>query len=542
MNTELRIDPGAAEAARELALIRTEIDESRIELARLREQLIVTRYEAGAVLQGRLVEANQRLVLATVAAQREREASEQTVVELTTAARLDALTGLPNRAVLRERIEMAISQARRDGGQLALLCLNLADFKQVNGTLGHAAGDSVLQFAAHSMAAAVRPGDTVSRHWGNEFLVLLPQLADLSEAVAISAAINIALGAPTMLGGQVLRLAAHNGISSFPEDGADADSLIDRAVGAMYRAKWHDPGGVGPEAGRAAQMLTLRTLESMRQPLIDHQAAIAEADRRYLLLRDANTQLLLAAISAQELQAAAEQAQRRQSSYLGVLAHELRNPLAPISSAAAILGSTSIGEPLLPKVQAIIERQVKTMSRLIEDLLDVTRASAGKLRLQMEPLDLVALLEDVVQAYRPALDARLQVFTVQLVPATLRVNGDPVRLSQVLGNLLDNASKYTPRNGQIGLQVEVSGQSVVVAVTDTGIGISPESLAIVFEPFAQEPHAMLFDSSGLGIGLSVARDLVREHGGSIAVASDGRGQGCRFAVTLPLLMETAAEA
>ena len=541
MNTELRIDPGAAEAARELALIRTEIDESRIELARLREQLIVTRYEAGAVLQGRLVEANQRLVLATVAAQREREASEQTVVELTTAARLDALTGLPNRAVLRERIEMAISQARRDGGQLALLCLNLADFKQVNGTLGHAAGDSVLQFAAHSMAAAVRPGDTVSRHWGNEFLVLLPQLADLSEAGAIAAAINIALGAPTMLGGQVLRLAAHNGISSFPEDGADADSLIDRAVGAMYRAKWHDPGSVGPEAGRAAQLLTLRTLESMRQPLIDHQAAIAEADRRYLLLRDANTQLLLAAISAQELQAAAELAQRRQSSYLGVLAHELRNPLAPISSAAAILGSKSIDEPLRPKAQAIIERQVKTMSRLIEDLLDVTRVSAGKLRLQMEPLDIVALLDDVVQAYRPALDARLQVFTVQMVPATLRVKGDPVRLSQVFGNLLDNASKYTPRNGQIGLQVEVSGQSVVVALTDTGIGISPESLATVFEPFAQEPHAMLFDSSGLGIGLSVARDLVKGHGGSITAASGGRGQGCRFAVTLPLFEETAAE-
>lgn len=544
MSTDPRIDPGAADAARELALIRAEIAQSQIELAELREQLILARYEVGAIHQGRLVEANQRLVLATVAAQRERDASEQAVIELTTAARLDALTGLPNKDVLKERIVVAISQCSRDGGRLALLSLNLADFKQITGTLGHATGDQVLRLAARSMAASLRPVDTISRHSGNEFLVLLPGLADPSEAVALAASITAALGAPTMLGGQVLRLTAHVGISSYPEDGSDADSLIDRAVGAMYRATWRDLGSGDPvegEAGGSANLLKLRTLEAMRQPLIDHQFAIAESGRRNVLLQEANTQLLLAAISAQELQAAAEQAQRRQSDFLGVLAHELRNPLAPISSAAAILGTLPTDGLVLSKVQAIIERQVKTISRLVEDVLDVTRASAGKLRLQMEPLDINALLDDVVLAYRPAMDARLQVFKVQLPHGAVRVQGDPVRLAQVLGNLLDNASKYTPRNGQIGLEVEVSGGAVMVAVTDNGIGITPQALATIFEPFMQEPHATLFNDTGLGIGLTVARELVEGHGGRITAASGGKDLGSRFAVTLPLLAVTAAE-
>ena len=542
MSTDRREEQGAADPARELALIRAEIEQARVELAALREQLIVARYELDASHQARLVEANQRLVLATIAAQQEREASERAVRELTTAAQLDTLTGLPNQRVLQERILMAISDAGRDGGQVALLLLNLSDFKLINDTLGHATGDQVLQIAARSLASSLRPGDTVSRHRGNEFLILLPGLSDVSEAVAHAATIVAALGAPTMLNAQVLRLTANVGISVYPADGSDADSLIDRAVAAMYRAKWRGLGSYAfqGEAGGSERSLELRTLESLRQPLVDHQSAVAEAERRNMLLQEANTQLLLAAISAQELQAAAEQAQRRQSTFLGVLAHELRNPLAPISNAAAILGNIPTEGLLLSKVQAIIDRQVQTMSRLVEDLLDVSRVSAGKLRLRMEPLDIIALLDEVVQAHRPAMDVRLQVFTVRLAPDAVRVQGDAVRLAQVLGNLLDNASKYTPQNGQIGLEVGVSGATVIVAVTDNGIGITPDALATIFEPFVQEPHATLFDGTGLGIGLTVARELVEGHGGQITAASGGKGLGSRFSVTLPLLAEAGS--
>lgn len=527
----------AADAARELASTRAEIDASRKELAGLRQQLETVRDEVNSSKASRLVEANEHLVLATLAAQRAAEASEQAVRGLTEAAELDPLTGLPNQGLLRARLAMAISDARRAGSHVALLLLNLADFKLINDTLGHATGDQVLQLAGRSLTAAVRPIDTVSRHRGNEFLILLPQLADVSEAVVHASSIVAALGAPVMLNDKVLRLTANVGISVYPGDGADIDSLIDRAVAAMYRAKWRGLGSYAfqGEAGGSARSLELRVLESLRQPLIDHQSAVVEAERRNGLLQEANTQLLLAAISAQELQAAAELAQRRQTNFLGLLAHELRNPLAPISNAAAILGHVPIERPLLVKVQAIISRQVKTLERMVEDLLDVSRVNEGKLRLELESLDMNALIDDVVQACRPAMDTRLQQFEVQLATRPVRVRGDPVRLAQVLGNLLDNASKYTPQSGQIRLEVIVVGDKVVLTVADNGIGITPEALPTIFEPFVQEQHATLFNGAGLGIGLTVVRELVAGHGGDVTVASGGKGLGSRFTVMLPTL-------
>lgn len=532
-------DPGgsaADSAAVELARIRSEIEHARAELAALRQQLAAARSQLHGSKADRLLEANEHLVLAALAAQRSVEASEITIREMAEAAQRDPLTGLPNSALLRAHLALAISDARQGDHHVALLLLNLTDFKQINDTLGHATGDQVLQLAARSLTAAVRPIDTVNRHRGNEFLILLPQLVDVSEAAVHAAAIVAALGAPSRLDGHVLRLGAHVGISTYPEDGADADSLIDRAVAAMYRAKWRVQGSHAFQAedGTSKRSVELRTLESLQPPLTDHQAAVAESERRNALLQEANTQLLLAAISAQELRDAAELAQRRQTSFLGVLAHELRNPLTPIRNAAAILGRIPGENPMLSKVQTIIERQVQNLSRLVEDLLDVSRVNAGKLRLEIEPVDLNRLLEDVVQACRPAMDARLQRFEVKLPGEPLRVNGDPVRLTQILTNLLDNASKYTPHQGEIRFSAAAVDGSVVLTVADTGIGITAEALRTIFEPFVQEQHATLFDGTGLGIGLTVVRELVEGHGGHVAAFSDGLGKGSRFVVTLPL--------
>jgi signal transduction histidine kinase len=339
-----------------------------------------------------------------------------------------------------------------------------------------------------------------------------------------------------MLDQHVLRLTASVGIGISPDDGADADSLIDRAVAAMYRAKWRGLGSYAfqGDAGSSQRSLELRTLESLRQPLVDHQSAVAEAERRNALLQEANTQLLLAAISAQEVKEAAEQAQARQTRFLGVLAHELRNPLTPIRNAAAILGRIPTDGPLLSRVQGIIERQVENMSRLVEDLLDVSRVNAGKLRLEKEPVDMMRLIEDVVQACRPAMDSRLQLFDVRLAHEPLPVHGDPVRLTQILTNLLDNASKYTPERGEIHFSAMVREESVVLTVVDSGLGITSEALLTIFDPFVQEQHATLFNGAGLGIGLTVVRELVEGHGGQVSASSDGLGRGSRFVVSLPL--------
>jgi diguanylate cyclase (GGDEF)-like protein len=537
MSTVPDADRGAAaDAARESIRIRAEIDAARVELAGLRQQLAAARIQLVSGRAAHLVEANEHLVLAALAAQRSADDSEQTVRELTEAAELDILTGLPVASVLRARLATALAQAQQDGGHVGLLLLNLTDFKLINDTLGHATGDKVLQLAARTLAAAVRPIDTVSRHRGSKFLILLPQLADVTEAVSHAAAIVAALGAPAMLDQHVLRLTASVGIGISPDDGADADSLIDRAVAAMYRAKWRGLGSYAfqGDAGSSQRSLELRTLESLRQPLVDHQSAVAEAERRNALLQEANTQLLLAAISAQEVKEAAEQAQARQTRFLGVLAHELRNPLTPIRNAAAILGRIPTDGPLLSRVQGIIERQVENMSRLVEDLLDVSRVNAGKLRLEKEPVDMMRLIEDVVQACRPAMDSRLQLFDVRLADEPLPVHGDPVRLTQILTNLLDNASKYTPERGEIHFSAMVREESVVLTVVDSGIGITSEALLTIFDPFVQEQHATLFNGAGLGIGLTVVRELVEGHGGQVSASSDGLGRGSRFVVSLPL--------
>jgi len=265
-----------------------------------------------------------------------------------------------------------------------------------------------------------------------------------------------------------------------------------------------------------------------------HNTAIAEHERGHLQLQEANEKLVLAALDAQDLQAAAEQAQRRQTEFLAVLAHELRNPLAPIRSAAALLGRVNPEEPLLARVQGVIERQVVHISRLVGDLMDVSRVSTGKLRLERRMLEMASVIDEAVDACRPAMDAREQKFHCEMPARALEVHGDPVRLAQVFSNLLDNASKYTLNGGEINLVVTAAGNAMVLTVSDNGIGITATALPHVFDPFVQDIHATVFNGVGLGIGLTVVRELVEAHGGSIVASSAGSGLGSEFVVTLPL--------
>jgi signal transduction histidine kinase len=249
-------------------------------------------------------------------------------------------------------------------------------------------------------------------------------------------------------------------------------------------------------------------------------------------LREANGQLVEAAINAQELQAAAERAHRRQTEFIAVLAHELRNPLTPIRTAAALL--VRIPPKELPSVQAVIERQVAHLSRLIGDLLDMSRIVTGKLRLDRDWLDLADAIGQAVDACRPSIDTRGQHLQIDLPSHALRMQGDALRMAQVVTNLLDNASKYTPLGGRIALSVVVVGADIVMTVSDNGIGIAPEVLPRVFETFIQDAHATRFNGAGLGIGLALVRELVEGHGGNVVARSAGTGLGSRFVVTLPL--------
>jgi diguanylate cyclase (GGDEF)-like protein len=524
----------------ELSHLRKEIEQARGVLAQLHEAAMATERRFGKQRAAKLLAVNEQLVVAALRAQTDAEAATEALDELSRTAGLDTLTDLPNRAAQLDRFNYAIAIARRTGAQLALLFVDLDNFKHINDTLGHGVGDQVLRLAAKRLASAVRGSDMVSRHGGDEFLILLTEVSHATDVVQIAAKLIAVLGLPTRVGENVLRLTASVGISLFPDDGVDAHTLIERADAAMYRAKrsglgalaFHGPPPSGTVPGEP------RVLSALHYPLAHYRAALAEQARRHTQLRDANQQLVLAVLSAQKLQDAAEQAQRHQTDFLAVLAHELRNPLAPMRHAAALLHRAPLDASLLPRIQVMIERQVTHMTRLVGDLLDVSRVSTGKLRLERRVVDLNAIVDEAVAAGRPAVDARLQHFTVQIPAGPLEFYGDPIRLTQIFSNILDNASKYTKEGGDIGISVIVSGTSVVITVADSGIGMSAETLSTVFEPFMQDINAIEFNGAGLGIGLTVVRELIEAHSGTIVASSAGIGLGSQFVVTLPRSLDT----
>ena len=257
-------------------------------------------------------------------------------------------------------------------------------------------------------------------------------------------------------------------------------------------------------------------------------------------LREANEQLVLAALEAKEMEATAQAAYHRQVAFLATVAHELRNPLMPLRLAAHMLNRARMDEAVHAKLQATIAGQVAQITRLINDLLDGSRISTGKFRLERTVVELSGIVDLAIETCRPAMDARNHRFKFIMPPQPIKVLGDSVRLAQVLGNLLGNAAKYTPEGGEISLQATVLPDSVSITVSDNGIGISPLALSHVFDLFVQDKRATVISPGGLGIGLAVVRELVKAHEGTVVAKSAGPDLGSQFVVTLPLARREAA--
>jgi PAS domain S-box-containing protein len=230
---------------------------------------------------------------------------------------------------------------------------------------------------------------------------------------------------------------------------------------------------------------------------------------------------------------ALREADRRKDEFLATLAHELRNPLVPIRNAAEILKLYNALDPTLQRVRDLLDRQVQHLVRLIDDLLDVSRISRGKLQLRKERVELRVVLDSALEVARPLIEAAGHELELSLPARPVHLDADPVRLAQVFCNLLDNACKFTARGGRIRVSAEQSEAEVVVSVADSGRGIAPEQLEHVFDMFAQLPAAPERVRSGLGIGLALTRGLVEMHGGLIAAHSEGLGRGSTFEVRLP---------
>ena len=284
----------------------------------------------------------------------------------------------------------------------------------------------------------------------------------------------------------------------------------------------------------------LELAEQMHRAIVDDEldgfvVGREEAERRVLLVGDAHRSFQLDAESERERRRALEEADRRKDELMAVLGHELRNPLASIVNGLEILRRSAGLEPHARRALEVMGRQTATLTRLADDLLDVNRLQHGKIILDRRRIELARVLADAVESARPALEAKRHVFEVEVDPEPIWINGDSVRLIQVVVNLLLNAARYTEPEGRIrmvlGRMRRPDGQSMaVVRVIDSGIGIEPDHLARVFEPFAQiGPRG----GAGLGLGLTICRRLVELHEGVISCRSAGAGRGTEFIVELP---------
>ncbi|HYF58363.1 MAG TPA: ATP-binding protein [Burkholderiaceae bacterium] len=233
-------------------------------------------------------------------------------------------------------------------------------------------------------------------------------------------------------------------------------------------------------------------------------------------------------------------ADRRKDEFLATLAHELRNPLAPMTHATALLRLPQVTEEVRGKALGMLERQLRQMVRMIDDLLDISRITRGKLLLHTEPLDVLAVLRSAVEATEPLAQAGGLVLTLESDAQACASVGDPARLLQIFSNLLTNACRYTPRGGRIDVRAACDDDAVTVEVRDTGIGIDPAMQGRIFDLFEQVDKSLERGNAGLGIGLTLAREFVRLHGGEIAVHSEGEGRGACFTVRLPIAKGAAA--
>jgi signal transduction histidine kinase len=285
------------------------------------------------------------------------------------------------------------------------------------------------------------------------------------------------------------------------------------------------------EANTTLQAEKTRELESLNRVL---QRANQE-------LEAANRSLQTEVAERTRVELALKEADRHKDEFLAMLAHELRNPLAPIHNAVQLMHRQSFTDPQLLWSRDVIGRQLAHLTRLVDDLLDVSRITRGKINLNKEVIELGALITRTVETVQPLIEERGHTLTVDVPKGILAVLGDPTRLVQAIGNVLSNAAKYTDRGGRISLTAAESGPEVMIRVRDNGIGIPAELMPMIFNLFTQLDRTSGPAQSGLGIGLALVQRLIEMHGGSVSARSEGLGHGSEFAIRLPLFIREKVE-
>lgn len=496
------------------------------ELAALGSTLATVQQEFGNDRISRLLAANEQLVRAALLADAIAEKALMTLATLAQGRPAETPVDVAAVTPRLRQLDAALAIAHQRQTQLAVIALGLEASSDTDGRRGRVAGAPVLQAAARRLQAALRHADTVSLQDGAPALLLMAEIAHPRDAALVATkAVALLAAPPVRVDGRDLRLAVSVGIAVYPVDGAQAASLVELAEAAMQRAAQRASGaiefaGVHPDLTDAP--------DSAPGP-----EALLPPDPSLQDLRAVNERLVITALQAQRQVDSQARARELQVRFLAMVAHELRNPLMPIRTAAELLLRARGDEAMLQRLQGVIQRQVAQMSRLVDDLLDASRITSGKFRLERTIVDLAAILATARDACQPAIESRLQRLDWDVAPGPIPVNGDAVRLAQVFSNVLDNATKYTPRGGRIRVAASVTDASIDIEVSDDGRGIAATAMPHIFDLFAQDPRTLAFGNSGLGIGLAVVREIVDAHGGSIVARSAGVDRGSVFTVSLP---------
>jgi PAS domain S-box-containing protein len=301
---------------------------------------------------------------------------------------------------------------------------------------------------------------------------------------------------------------------------------------ALVRSGWREP--TKNEMKLRREDGTLLTVHLSLNPMADAEPVLC------VVVTDLTEHIRVRELRESERRAVARSAvlqetDRRKDEFLGMLSHELRNPLAPIRNSAYILKHADPAGEQAARARAVIERQAEHLTRLVDDLLDVTRISRGKIELRRSRVDLREVVHRAAEDLRPQMDDRGIVFRSALPDGSVPADVDTTRITQLVGNLLHNAAKFTPRGGEVTLTLTVADGEAVVVVRDTGAGVDPALLPTIFEPFVQADRTLARTEGGLGLGLALVKAIAEMHGGSVHAASAGTGSGAEFTVRLRLL-------
>jgi signal transduction histidine kinase/ActR/RegA family two-component response regulator len=378
-----------------------------------------------------------------------------------------------------------------------------------------------------------------SEQWEHRVLLLAPTARDAALSRNIMTEAGIACTVCQDLGELCRELQGGAGTAVLTEEVMGNPEVAGLVEALRQQQPWSDlPLIVLTQGGQhspyaAPALETLGNVMLLELPA--RVATLISAVRTALRARGRQYQLRGHLVERRRAEEALQEANRRKDEFLAMLAHELRNPLAPLSNALQLLRRDNLGADRVERLREMMERQVHQLTHLVDDLLEVSRITRGKIRLRKERVDLAAVVARAVETSRAFIEAQAHTLTVELPAEPLWCDVDPVRVEQVLGNLLNNAAKYMEKGGQIWLAAEPADGQVVIRVRDTGVGIAPEVLPHIFDLFTQADHSLDRSRGGLGIGLSLVRSLVEMHGGRVEAFSDGPGQGSEFTLRLPVL-------